>query len=119
MSMQKRAWRTGFRDIRPIKATSSPTRRFSGSNCNRLTHLSCIPASTTSQSAASSRSKEQQHSVWERSNRLRACFSDSHALAALGKNAKGQRRLTRIKMDGPSFGGLRVEDQFAPQRITQ
>jgi hypothetical protein len=47
----------------------------------------------------------------------RLLFSDSHSLSALGKNAKGQRRLTRIKMDGASFGGLRVALQDADARI--
>ena len=47
----------------------------------------------------------------------RVLFSDSHALSALGKNALGQRRLTRIKMDTPSFAGLRVALQDADARI--
>lgn len=47
----------------------------------------------------------------------RVLFSDSHSLSALGRNAKGQRRLTRIKMDGPSFGGLRVALQDGDARI--
>ncbi|MCZ2075580.1 MAG: AAA family ATPase [Bryobacterales bacterium] len=47
----------------------------------------------------------------------RVLFSDSHSLSALGKNAKGLRRLTRIKMDGPSFAGLRVALQDGDARI--
>ena len=47
----------------------------------------------------------------------RVLFSDSHALSALGKNPSGQRRLTRIKMDTPSFAGLRVALQDAEARI--
>lgn len=47
----------------------------------------------------------------------RVLFSDSHALSALGKNALGRRRLTRIKMDTPSFAGLRVALQDADARI--
>ncbi len=47
----------------------------------------------------------------------RVLFSDSHSLSALGKNAKGQRRLTRIKMDSPSFGGLRIALQDGDARI--
>lgn len=38
----------------------------------------------------------------------RVLFSDSHSLAALGYNAQGSRRVTRIKMDQPSFEGLRL-----------
>jgi len=47
----------------------------------------------------------------------RVLFSDSHSLAALGKNTKGQRRMTRIKMDSPSFDGLRIALQDADARI--
>ncbi len=47
----------------------------------------------------------------------RLLFSDSHSLAALGKNAKGQRKLTRVKMDAPSFDGLRIALQDADARI--
>jgi ABC-type cobalamin/Fe3+-siderophores transport system ATPase subunit len=38
----------------------------------------------------------------------RVLFSDSHTLAALGHNAQGNKRVTRIKMDKPSFDGLRL-----------
>jgi hypothetical protein len=44
-------------------------------------------------------------------------FSDSHSLSALGKNAQGNRRVTRIKMDTPSFNGLRIALQDADARI--
>ena len=47
----------------------------------------------------------------------RVLFSDAHSLSALGKNARGQRRITRIKMDSPSFAGLRVALQDADARI--
>lgn len=47
----------------------------------------------------------------------RVLFSDSHALSALGKNAQGKSRMTRIKMDSPSFAGLRVALQDADARI--
>ena len=47
----------------------------------------------------------------------RVMFSDSHALTALGKNAQGAKRLTRVKMDTPSFHGLRVALQDADARI--
>lgn len=38
----------------------------------------------------------------------RVLFSDSHSLTALGHNAQGDKRVTRIKMDKPSFEGLRL-----------
>lgn len=53
----------------------------------------------------------------EKQHLARVLFSDSHALSALGKNAQGKRKLTRIKMDSPSFNGLRVALQDADARI--
>jgi len=35
----------------------------------------------------------------------RVLFSDSHTLTALGKNASGQSRMTRLKMDAPRSQG--------------
>lgn len=46
--------------------------------------------------------------IGQRQYLARVMFSDSHTLAALGKNALGNRRMTRIKMDTPSHHGLRV-----------
>jgi hypothetical protein len=47
----------------------------------------------------------------------RVLFSDSHTLNGLGKNAQGRRRLTRIKMDAPSFDGIMIAFQDADARI--
>lgn len=47
----------------------------------------------------------------------RVLFSDSHSLAALGKNAQGARRLTRVKMDKPTFESLRVAFIEADARL--
>jgi ABC-type cobalamin/Fe3+-siderophores transport system ATPase subunit len=47
----------------------------------------------------------------------RVMFSDSHTLSTLGKNAQGNRRMTRIKMDSPSFWGLRVALEDSDARI--
>jgi ABC-type cobalamin/Fe3+-siderophores transport system ATPase subunit len=46
-------------------------------------------------------------------------FSDSHTLKALGRNAQGDKKVTRIKMDTPSFDALRIalEDSDARVRI--
>ena len=52
-----------------------------------------------------------------RQSLARVVFSDSHSLAALGKNAQGQRRLTRVKMDAASFDGLRIALQDGDARI--
>ncbi len=49
----------------------------------------------------------------------RVLNSDAHALDALGRNAASARKVTRYKMDSPSFDGLRValEDSDARVRI--
>ncbi|HRE44454.1 MAG TPA: AAA family ATPase [Terricaulis sp.] len=49
----------------------------------------------------------------------RVLNSDSHTLAALGRNAQGGRRVTRVKMATPSFEALRqaLEDAEARVRI--
>lgn len=47
----------------------------------------------------------------------RVLNSDAHALAALGRNAINQSRMTRYKMDAPSFDGLRVALEDADARV--
>jgi len=49
----------------------------------------------------------------------RVLNSDSHTLIALGKNAQGDRKVTRFKMDRPSFDALRIalEENDARVRI--
>ena len=49
----------------------------------------------------------------------RVLFSDSHALNALGRNTAGDKKVTRLKMDTPSFDALRIalEDSDARVRI--
>lgn len=47
----------------------------------------------------------------------RVMNSDSHTLALLGKNAQGDRRVTRVKMDRPSFDALRIALEDADARI--
>lgn len=49
----------------------------------------------------------------------RTLNSDSHTLNALGRNAQGDRKVTRVKMDRPSFDALRIvlEDCDARVRI--
>ena len=51
----------------------------------------------------------------------RVMSSDAHALSALGKNAAGNRKLTRFKMENLSFAALRVavEDSTARVRIEE
>jgi ABC-type lipoprotein export system ATPase subunit len=49
----------------------------------------------------------------------RVLFSDSHTLKTMGHNASGDRKMTRVKMDAPSFDALRIafEDSDARVRI--
>lgn len=43
--------------------------------------------------------------------------SDGHTLAAIGRNAKNDRRITRYKMDSPTFDGLRLAFEAADTRV--
>jgi len=43
--------------------------------------------------------------------------SDAHTLNAVGRNAKGDRRITRYKMEAPSFEGLRIAFKTADTRV--
>lgn len=47
----------------------------------------------------------------------RVLNSDAHALTSLGRNATNQSRMTRYKMDAPSFEGLRVALEDADARV--
>jgi histidinol phosphatase-like PHP family hydrolase len=47
----------------------------------------------------------------------RVMNSDAHSLVELGKNAAGDRRVTRIKMNAPSFGALRLGLEDAEARV--
>lgn len=47
----------------------------------------------------------------------RVLNSDAHALDALGRNAASARKVTRYKMDSPSFDGLRVAFEDADARV--
>src|SRR6185312_8709561 len=47
----------------------------------------------------------------------RVLNSDAHSLAALGRNTASQSRMTRYKMDAPSFDGLYVALEDADARV--
>lgn len=47
----------------------------------------------------------------------RVLNSDSHALGALGRNAKNEKRITRYKMEGPSFAAIRIALEDADARV--
>jgi AAA domain len=43
--------------------------------------------------------------------------SDGHTLTAIGRNAKNDRRITRYKMDSPTFDGLRLAFEAPDTRV--
>ena len=43
--------------------------------------------------------------------------SDAHSLKAVGRNARNEKRITRYKMETPSFEGLRLALQSAETRV--
>jgi ABC-type lipoprotein export system ATPase subunit len=47
----------------------------------------------------------------------RVMNSDAHSLEALGKNAEGDRKVTRVKMNAPSFDALRLGLEDAEARV--
>jgi histidinol phosphatase-like PHP family hydrolase len=47
----------------------------------------------------------------------RVLNSDAHTLGALGRNAASQKRITRYKMDEPSFAALRIAFEDADARV--
>ena len=47
----------------------------------------------------------------------RVQFSDAHALSYLGRNAKQDRRITRMKMEAPTFAAVRIALQEADARV--
>ena len=50
-------------------------------------------------------------------NLARVLNSDAHTLEALGRNAANARRMTRFKMDAPSFDALRIALEDADARV--
>ena len=53
----------------------------------------------------------------ERQFLARVLNSDAHSLTALGRNARGDQRVTRFKMDKPSFGALRLAFEDGDARV--
>lgn len=47
----------------------------------------------------------------------RVLFSDSHTLRLLGHNAAGDKKVTRVKMEAPSFDALRIALEDADARV--
>ena len=47
----------------------------------------------------------------------RVLNSDAHTIAAIGRNARNDNRITRFKMEAPSFDGLRIALDEADTRV--
>ena len=47
----------------------------------------------------------------------RVLNSDAHTIAAIGRNAQSNRRITRYKMEVPSFNGLKIALEEADTRV--
>jgi len=47
----------------------------------------------------------------------RVLNSDAHTIAAIGRNSQSNRRITRYKMENPSFNGLRIALEEADTRV--
>jgi len=47
----------------------------------------------------------------------RVLNSDAHTIAAIGRNAQSNRRITRYKMEKPSFNGLKIALEEADTRV--
>ena len=69
------------------------------------------------QRAAIAKKRRDALQLGERQCLARVLFSDAHTLAALGRNASGNKRVTRAKMDQPTFDGLRIALQEADARV--
>lgn len=52
-----------------------------------------------------------------RQNLARVLSSDAHSLTSLGRNAGDDRKVTRFKMDEPSFGALKIALEDADARV--
>src|SRR5208283_5206494 len=81
------------------------------------TPISYSPSDPDVQRAAFGQQRIAALSLGSKQFLARVIFSDSHSLSALGKNPQGNRRVTRIKMDTPSFNGLRIALQDADARV--
>jgi DNA repair ATPase RecN len=84
---------------------------------NVTTPISYSPGDPDAQRAAFGQQRIAALALGSRQFLARVIFSDSHSLSALGKNAQGNRRVTRVKMDTPSFNGMRIALQDADARI--
>ena len=63
------------------------------------------------------RERIQRLKLGSKQNLARVLNSDAHTLETLGRNAENARRVTRYKMDAPSFDALRIALEDADARV--
>ena len=86
---------------------------------NAASTISYGPGDPDPERRQAGRSRIERLQLGEQQFLARVLNSDAHALNALGRNASGDQRVTRIKMDVPGFDALRLafEDSDARVRI--
>lgn len=75
------------------------------------------PADSQAERAYMGRQRIERLGLGSRQYLARVMNSDSHALNALGRNAANDKRITRYKMDEPSFAALKIALEDADARV--
>lgn len=75
------------------------------------------PADSQAERAHMGRQRIERLGLGSRQYLARIMNSDSHALNALGRNAANDKRITRYKMDVPSFAALKIALEDADARV--
>jgi hypothetical protein len=88
---------------------------------NATSGISYSDSDTDADRARMGRERVSRLGLGARQTLARVLNSDAHTLSALGRNAASLRKVTRYKMDAPSFDGLRtaLEDADARVRIEE
>jgi hypothetical protein len=79
--------------------------------------ISYAPGDPVSERVRLGRSRIEKLRLGSKQFLARVLNSDAHTLAALGRNAEQQKRLTRYKMDSASFQGLKLALEDADARV--
>jgi hypothetical protein len=84
---------------------------------NASSPISYAPGDPDGERAKIGKMRVERLGLGERQCLARVLNSDAHSLAALGRNAKGDQRVTRFKMDQPSFDALRLAFEDGDARV--
>jgi DNA repair ATPase RecN/histidinol phosphatase-like PHP family hydrolase len=79
--------------------------------------ISYAPGDSDPERASAGRERIARLRLGSKQSLARVLNSDSHTLDGLGRNAENARRVTRYKMDTPSFDALRVALEDADARV--